>query len=72
VSYRCAIETARIGYDGGAFDKMLPLPPCNEKNPHAVPPGTTVYVAIPRSVQAVTVQLTYVDGTRSEAKTFRR
>jgi class 3 adenylate cyclase len=72
VSYRCAIETARIGYDGGALDKMLPLPPCNEKNPHAVPPGTTVYVAIPRSVQAVSVQLTYVDGTRSEAKTFRR
>jgi hypothetical protein len=72
VSYRCAIETARIGYDGGALDKMLPLPPCNERNPHAVPPGTTVYVAIPRAVQVVSIQLTYVDGTRSEVKTFRR
>jgi hypothetical protein len=72
VSYRCAIETARIGYDGGALDKALPLPPCNEKNPHAVPPGTNVYVGIPKSVRAVSVQLTYVDGMQSETKTFRR
>ncbi|MDQ4136542.1 MAG: methyl-accepting chemotaxis protein, partial [Pseudomonadota bacterium] len=72
VAYRCAIDMARIGYDGGVLDKMLPLPPCNERNPHAVPPGTTVYVAIPRSVQTVAVQITYVDGTKSEVKTFRR
>jgi hypothetical protein len=72
VSYRCAIDTALIGYDGGALDKSLPLPPCNERNPHAVPPGTSVYVGIPRSVQAVSVQLAYVDGTKSEVKTFRR
>ena len=72
VSYRCAIDSALIGYDGGALDKALPLPACNEKNPHAIPPGTGVYVAIPKSVQAVTIQLAYVDGTKSEPKTFRR
>ena len=72
VSYRCAIESALIGYDGGALDKELPLPACNESNPHAVPPGSNVYVAIPRSVQAVSVQLIYVDGTKSEVKSFRR
>ena len=50
----------------------LPLPPCDEANPHAIPPGRGVYVAIPKGVQAVTIQLAYVDGTKSEPKTFRR
>jgi hypothetical protein len=72
VSYRCAIESALIGYDGGALDKELPLPGCDESNPHAVLASTNVYVAIPRSVKAISVQLTYLDGTKSEVQTFRR
>jgi class 3 adenylate cyclase len=72
VSYRCAIERAVMGFDGGPLDTLLPLPPCDERNPHAIPPDTTPYVSVPKTVKAVSVQLTYFDGSQSEVRTFRR
>ena len=72
MSYRCAIERAVIGIDGGALDTSLPLPPCEENSPHAIPRDATPYLALPKSVRTVSVQLTYFDGSQSEVKTFRR
>ncbi|MDJ1159530.1 adenylate/guanylate cyclase domain-containing protein [Chelatococcus sp. SYSU_G07232] len=72
VSYRCAIDRVVIGFDGGALDTLVPLPPCDETNPHAVPADVAPYRTIPASVQTVSVQLTYFDGSQSEVRTFRR
>ena len=72
VSYRCAIERAVMGFDGGPLDTSLPLPECDEKNPHTIPPDMKPYLTIPKSVRAVSVQLTYFDGSQSAVKTFRR
>jgi hypothetical protein len=72
VSYRCAIDNVVIGFDGGPLDTSLPLPPCDEKNPSAVPADAEPYLSIPSSTKAVSVQITYFDGSQSDVKTFRR
>ncbi len=38
MSYRCAIREMRIGIDSGVPDKVIKLPPCNLKDPVAIPP----------------------------------
>jgi uncharacterized caspase-like protein len=72
VSYRCAIREVRIGIDSAVPDKVLALPSCDEKNPNAIPSNVNPYMKLAPTVRAVSVELTYRDGTRSEIKTFRR
>jgi hypothetical protein len=72
VSYRCALDSAVIGFDGGPLDTSLPLPDCDGRNPHAVPADARPYLTVPKSVRTVSVQLTYFDGSQSEVKMFRR
>ena len=72
ISYRCAIEHAEMGLDEGPLVIDLPLPPCDETNPHAVPADMRPYAHLPKGVRAVSVQLTYADGTQSEVRSFRR
>jgi hypothetical protein len=72
ISYRCAIEHAEMGLDEGPLVIDLPLPPCDEMNPHAVPADMRPYAHLPKGVRSVSVQLTYADGTQSEVKLFRR
>jgi hypothetical protein len=72
MSYRCAIDRAVIGFDGGPLDTSLPLPTCDESNPHAIPPDAKPYLSLPKSVRTVSVQITYFDGKQSEVKTFKR
>lgn len=72
VSYRCGIREVRIGIDSSVPDKVLALPPCDAKNPNDIPSNLNPYMKIAPTVKAVSVELTYRDGTRSEVKTFRR
>ena len=44
---------------------------CNAKDPFSVP-DTKVFVEVPKNSQYLTVQLTFKDGTKSEAIRFDR
>ena len=37
VSYRCAIRQVRIGIDSTMPDRVIAMPPCNEKDPMVIP-----------------------------------
>jgi Caspase domain len=71
VSYRCAIREARIGIDTAVPDKVLKMPPCDMKDPIAIPYGAQLYMKLPSATQFMSVELTYRDGSVSEVKSFR-
>jgi Caspase domain len=71
VSYRCAIREARIGIDTAVPDKILKMPPCDMRDPIAIPYGALLYMKLPPQTQFMSVELTYRDGSVSEVKTFR-
>jgi hypothetical protein len=72
VSNRCAISRALIGFGDDAPKEPLPLPPCNEQNPYAIPANARSVLNIPPDTETVQVKLTYADGTESTVRTFRR
>jgi uncharacterized caspase-like protein len=72
LSYRCAIREVRIGIDSAVPDKILKLPPCDMRDPSAIPSGAQIYQKLPPATQFMSVELTYRDGSVSEIKTFRR
>jgi hypothetical protein len=72
VSYRCAVRQVRIGLDSTIPDRPLAMPPCNEKDPMAIPHDAQVYMKVPPTTAMVSVELTYRDGSVSEVKTFRK
>jgi uncharacterized caspase-like protein len=72
VSYRCAIRQVRIGIDSTIPDRPLAMPPCNEKNPMSIPADAQPWIKLPPATGAISVELTYRDGSVSEVKTFRR
>jgi uncharacterized caspase-like protein len=72
MSYRCAIREARIGIDSAVPDKLLKMPPCNLRDPSAIPHEAAPYLKISPNTQQVSVELTYRDGSVSEIKTFRK
>lgn len=72
MSYRCAIREVRIGIDTSVPDKVLQMPPCNERDPVAIPSSAQPYVKLPPATKSVSVELTYRDGSVSEIKSFRR
>jgi Caspase domain len=72
VSYRCAIRQIRIGIDSTIPDRPLVLPPCNEKEPMAIPADVQPWLKLPPATAMVSVELTYRDGSVSEVKTFRK
>ena len=68
----CGIREARYSIDSEALDKVVPLPPCNLKEPYAAAPkGYVDYASLPRRPGVAKVQLLYADGTRSEVVTIR-
>jgi Caspase domain len=71
VSYRCAIREARIGIDTAVPDKVLKMPPCDIRDPIAIPYGAQLYMKLPPQTQFMSVELTYRDGSVSEVKSFR-
>jgi hypothetical protein len=72
VSYRCAIKQVRIGIDTSVPDKVIPLAPCDMRDPVAIPDKAQVLMKLPPQTQSVSVELTYLDGSLSEIKTFKR
>lgn len=72
MSYRCAIREARIGIDTTVPDRVLPMPPCDMKDPNAIPYEAKPYLRLAPANQFVSVELTYRDGSVSEIKSFRR
>jgi hypothetical protein len=72
MSYRCAIREVRIGIDTAVPDRVLPMPPCDMKDPSAIPYEAKPYLKLSPSSQFVSVELTYRDGSVSEIKSFRR
>ena len=71
-SYRCAIREARIGIDSTVPDKVLKLPPCDMRDPSAIPHDAQLFLKLPSSTRSVSVELTFRDGSVSEIKSFRR
>ncbi|WFU29547.1 caspase family protein [Bradyrhizobium brasilense] len=72
MSYRCAIREVRIGIDTAVPDKVLKMPSCNSRDPSAIPSDAQPYLKLAPQTRAVSVELTYRDGSVSEIKTFRR
>ena len=72
MSYRCAIREVRIGIDSTMPDKVLKMPPCDMRDPHAIPSEAQPYLKLPGATKSVSVELTYRDGSVSELKTFRK
>jgi hypothetical protein len=72
MSYRCAIREVRVGIDSTVPDKVLKMPPCDPKDPSAIPNDAQPYVKLPPATKSVSVELTYQDGSLSEIKSFRR
>ncbi|WP_050420259.1 caspase family protein [Bradyrhizobium tropiciagri] len=72
MSYRCAIREVRIGIDSAVPDKVLKMPPCNSRDPSAIPSDAQPYLKLAPQTKSVSVELTYRDGSVSEIKTFRR
>jgi Caspase domain len=72
VSYRCAIRQVRIGIDTTVPDKEIRLPPCNMREPHAIPHDVSPYLKLPPNTKSVSVELTFKDGSLSELRNFRR
>jgi hypothetical protein len=72
MSYRCAIREARVGIDTAVPDRVLKMPPCDPKDPSAIPHEAQPYLKLAPSTQFVSVELTYRDGSISEIKSFRR
>jgi hypothetical protein len=72
MSFRCAIREARIGIDSAVPDRVLKMPPCDPRDPSAIPHDALPYLKLAPSTKSVSVELTYRDGSVSEIKTFRR
>ncbi len=72
MSYRCAIREVRIGVDTAVPDKVLKMPPCDQRDPSVIPRDAQPYLKLAPSTQFVSVELTYRDGSVSEIKSFRR
>ena len=72
MSYRCAIREVRVGVDSTVPDKVLKMPPCNPRDPSAIPHDATPYLKLAPATKSVSVELTYRDGSVSEIKSFRR
>jgi uncharacterized caspase-like protein len=72
MSYRCAIREVHIGIDSAVPDKVLKMPPCDPRDPVAIPASATPYLKLAPTTQFISVELTYRDGSVSEIKSFRR
>ncbi len=72
MSYRCAIAKAEIGFDGAAPSQELLMPPCDSKNPFSIPANARPYLTPPQGATSVSARLTYVDGSQSQTREFRR
>ncbi len=65
-SYTCGIKEVHYSINTEDLDKMWELQPCDSKNPMAVTKDI-VYLMMPLgTAKSIAVQVTFVDGTKSE------
>ncbi|MGE0283572.1 MAG: methyl-accepting chemotaxis protein [Rhizobiaceae bacterium] len=72
LSYRCAIKEVHYSLNGATLDKKLEMPPCNEKDPYAIPDNFMPFFKVGDDVKSMSVQITYADGSQSAVREFRR
>lgn len=72
MSFRCAIARAEIGFGDAPASIVLPMPPCNERAPHAIPSDARPYVNVPLNANTVSVRLTWADSGQTVVKRFSR
>ena len=48
------------------------MPPCNDKDPYAIPDNYLPYFKVGDDVTSMSVQITYADGTQSPVREFKR
>ncbi|MFT3808841.1 MAG: STY4199 family HEPN domain-containing protein [Micropepsaceae bacterium] len=70
-SWRCGIGKAMYGFNGAGLDKELVFPPCDEKDPMAIPSDFMPYMEAPPGLQTMQVQVTYKDGTQSAVREYK-
>ncbi|TIU36249.1 MAG: methyl-accepting chemotaxis protein, partial [Mesorhizobium sp.] len=62
LSYRCAIKEVHYSLNGSALDKEIKMPPCDAKDPYAIPSDYQPYFKVKDDVKSMAVQVTYTDG----------
>lgn len=70
-SWRCGIAKAMYGFNGEGLDKELKFPPCDEKDPMAIPNDFMPYMESPPGLKTMQVQVTYKDGTQSAVREYK-
>jgi hypothetical protein len=69
MSYRGAIREVRVG---AVPDKVLKMPPCDIRDPSAIPDGAEPCLKLAPSTRSVSVELTYRGRQRVGDQSFRR
>ncbi|MBW8908543.1 MAG: methyl-accepting chemotaxis protein, partial [Mesorhizobium sp.] len=72
LSYRCAIKAVHYSLNGTALDKEIKMPPCDAKDPYAIPGNYQPYFKVKDDVTSMAVQVTYTDGTKSPVRDYKR
>ncbi|AZV18584.1 methyl-accepting chemotaxis protein [Mesorhizobium sp. M7A.F.Ce.TU.012.03.2.1] len=72
LSYRCAIKQVHYSLNGAALDKEIEMPPCDKKDPYAIPYDYQPYFKVADSVKSMSVQVTYTDDTKSPIREYKR
>ncbi|RWC26787.1 MAG: methyl-accepting chemotaxis protein [Mesorhizobium sp.] len=72
LSYRCAIKQVHYSLNGAALDKEIKMPPCDKKDPYAIPYDYQPYFKVADSVKSMSVQVTYTDDTKSPVREYKR
>lgn len=72
LSFRCAIKEVRYSLNGTALDKEIKMPPCDAKDPYAIPADYQPYFKVKDDVKSMAVQVTYTDGTKSPVREYKR
>ncbi|MEI9403232.1 methyl-accepting chemotaxis protein [Mesorhizobium argentiipisi] len=72
LSFRCAIKAVHYSLNGTALDKEIKMPPCDAKDPYAIPSNYQPYFKVNDDVKSMAVQVTYTDGTKSPVREYKR
>lgn len=71
-SFSCGIKDVKYSFNGAPLDQTLGLPKCNPDDPFALPADFQPYMKVGEDVKSMSVEVTYLDGTKSGVKEFRR
>ena len=72
LSFRCAIKAVHYSLNGTTLDKEIKMPPCDAKDPYAIPSDFQPYFKVKDDVTSMAVQVTYTDGTKSPVREYKR